>query len=77
MVKVGHLGVEQDGYPEERKREYRDWLDQQHDPCRSAGSMGGGLIWILGGGRKAPLGRVYKERGIPPHPPSFLGVERG
>ena len=77
MVKVGHLGVEQDGNPKEREGEYRDWFDQQHDPCRGAGSMGGGLIWILEGGRKAPLGRVSKEGGILPHPPSFRGVERG
>ena len=37
-----------------------------------------GLLYgPLRGGRQAPLGRVYKEGGIPPIPPLFRGVERG
>ena len=74
---MGHLGVEQDGNPKERKGEHRDWFDQQHDPCRGTGSMGGGLIWILEGGRKASLGRVSKEGGYPPSPLFFEGSNGG
>ena len=35
------------------------------------GRWEGDLYGPLRGGRKAPLGRVLKEGGIPPHPPSF------
>ena len=42
------------------------------------GRWEGDLYGTWEGGRKAPLGRVYKEGGYPPPPsPSFLGVERG
>ena len=34
--------------------------------------MGGSLIWTSQRGRQAPLGRVSKEGGIPPHPPLFV-----
>ena len=74
---IGDLGVEQDSDPGEGQREHSDWGDEQHDLCRGAGSMGGGLIWTYRRGRKAPLGRVSKKGGYPPHPPSFRGVERG
>ena len=57
MVKVGHLGVEQDGNPKEREGEHLDGSDLQHDPCRDDGSMGGGLIWNLGGGAQSPSGK--------------------
>ena len=70
---IGNLGVEEDSDPEEGQREHSDWRDEQHDPCRGAGSMGGGLIWILGGGRKAPLGRASKEGDTPPSPLFFEG----
>ena len=36
------------------------------------GRWEGDLYGPLGEGRKAPLGRVYKEGGIPPHPPLFF-----
>ena len=39
--------------------------------------MGGGLIWTYRRGRKAPLGRVYKEGGYPPSPLFFEGSNGG
>ena len=41
------------------------------------GRWEGDLYGPIGGGRKAPLGRVYKEGGYPLIPPLFGGVERG
>ena len=62
MVKVGHLGVDQDHVPGEgngeHKRDQGERPDEQHGQCRGAASMGGGFIWIIGEGRKVPLGRV-------------------
>ena len=76
-MKVGHLSVKQDGNPKEREREHRDWFDQQHDPCRGAGSMGGGLIWFLGGGAK-PLWEGSQRRGdTTPSPLFFEGSNGG
>ena len=39
--------------------------------------MRGSLIWTSKRGRQAPLGRVSKEGGISPHPPSFFEGSNG
>ena len=39
--------------------------------------MGGGLIWILGGGAQSPYGKGLKGGGYPPIPPLFEGSNGG
>ena len=41
------------------------------------GRWEGDLYGPMGGGRKAPLGRVYKEGGYPPSPLFFRGRTGG